>query len=559
VLDFARIDLLGISSKQSCDVVDGGIAVSEEFSSKLEELLLHQSGVFVTKENLDESDKKQGMQFTLFDDDDEVINYLVSLLEGCSDFSQEKLDDEQKILLVGTEGHKLGESLQQTNFSDEKTSFEKTNIVNAKKDVLDLEMITDDSNSDLTDEKIFISKAKVSALEESISITGNSIIVDSALTGDTKETIKIEVFDKTYLADEVFNNSQPIKIIGNEKSLHTEDDPKDGSYSTQTSQSTTDQEFQIDKGKVSDVTSKPDDFLRRNIADNLLTTEAEVSRSSDVKNIRILEEELILNKIKITVNEKLADKQDGRISSLTKEHQILSEVKPYQSDDSNSLYEDDSVKTGFSLDKPIINEQAKSQWNQRNISDESIKTEELAAVESLDTSQGHVQKFALDQMHSVDASLTEIDSQDLINQVAEKIEFYQEFDSEKLVIQLKPNELGKVTIDVVKNAKGYVANIVVESEAIKTCLREKSNELSAVFSSRSMTLNNLNISVKNDNLVQTNLSSNQDNAQSFFSQSNSSENRHTHESRFIQNEIKNKALVKDKQYMAYGHSINVFV
>ncbi len=559
MLDFARIDLLGISSKQSCDVVDGGIAVSEEFSSKLEELLLHQSGVFVTKENLDESDKKQGMQFTLFDDDDEVINYLVSLLEGCSDFSQEKLDDEQKILLVGTEGHKLGESLQQTNFSDEKTSFEKTNIVNAKKDVLDLEMITDDSNSDLTDEKIFISKAKVSALEESISITGNSIIVDSALTGDTKETIKIEVFDKTYLADEVFNNSQPIKIIGNEKSLHTEDDPKDGSYSTQTSQSTTDQEFQIDKGKVSDVTSKPDDFLRRNIADNLLTTEAEVSRSSDVKNIRILEEELILNKIKITVNEKLADKQDGRISSLTKEHQILSEVKPYQSDDSNSLYEDDSVKTGFSLDKPIINEQAKSQWNQRNISDESIKTEELAAVESLDTSQGHVQKFALDQMHSVDASLTEIDSQDLINQVAEKIEFYQEFDSEKLVIQLKPNELGKVTIDVVKNAKGYVANIVVESEAIKTCLREKSNELSAVFSSRSMTLNNLNISVKNDNLVQTNLSSNQDNAQSFFSQSNSSENRHTHESRFIQNEIKNKALVKDKQYMAYGHSINVFV
>ncbi len=152
-----------------------------------------------------------------------------------------------------------------------------------------------------------------------------------------------------------------------------------------------------------------------------------------------------------------------------------------------------------------------------------------------------------------------ISSKEIINQLAEKIDYYKNFESEKLVIQLKPENLGEVVIDVQKNKQGYVANITVETEIVRTSLRENSSELISVFSNREMNLNNMEIHVRSESLEQANPMSYQENTSEFSS--NDSNSSYKYENRSIKIQLKSldNDELKNKQYKALGHRINVFI
>lgn len=145
-------------------------------------------------------------------------------------------------------------------------------------------------------------------------------------------------------------------------------------------------------------------------------------------------------------------------------------------------------------------------FNQQNASEQVVKLsiEPLTKTEGSDFSNVINQdglKTNLDkpQLNTLQSPVKELNKTDIMNQITDKVSVVKAGSNEKIEIILKPENLGKVNVEI-QSIKGVIsATLIAENKQVKELLEKNIETLRNNLSSQGLNLNNLSVKVEEPN------------------------------------------------------------
>jgi len=192
----------------------------------------------------------------------------------------------------------------------------------------------------------------------------------------------------------------------------------------------------------------------------------------------------------------------GKFESKVKEKEVkIEDIEP----ELNAEELSSNLVSQFEEKSALENKDGKNKDEKSNITDIGEKRNFDNKVEQLDVEVGEIDSKILD-VKAEDVSDTimnkTIDMQeqiDVIKQVSEKVKVNLFEDKSEMIIKLKPDHLGKVTVEIAVENGNITAKFLAESEKVKEILESNMQDLKDHLANQGMAVQNLSVSVGNEN------------------------------------------------------------
>jgi len=153
----------------------------------------------------------------------------------------------------------------------------------------------------------------------------------------------------------------------------------------------------------------------------------------------------------------------------------------------------------------LENKDGKNKGDKIKIEDSLKKGNVDKKLEQLDVEIGEIDNKILDvKPESVSNTLINKTASmqeqiDIIKQVSEKVDVNLFEDRSEMIIKLKPDHLGKVTVEIAVENGNVTAKFLAESEKVKEILESNMQDLKDHLAKQGMVVQDLSVSVGNDN------------------------------------------------------------
>jgi len=191
----------------------------------------------------------------------------------------------------------------------------------------------------------------------------------------------------------------------------------------------------------------------------------------------------------------------GKFESKVKEKEVkIEDIEP----ELNAEELSSNLVSQFEEKSALENKDGKNKDEKSNITDIGEKRNFDNKVEQLDVEVGEIDSKILD-VKAEDVSDTimnkTIDMQeqiDVIKQVSEKVKVNLFEDKSEMIIKLKPDHLGKVTVEIAVENGNITAKFLAESDKVKEILESNMQDLKDHLAKQGMVVQDLSVSVGND-------------------------------------------------------------
>ena len=204
---------------------------------------------------------------------------------------------------------------------------------------------------------------------------------------------------------------------------------------------------------------------------------------------------------------------------------------------------DDMDVTVRSVEKQLPNHTFDSSTqNQRNGNGANTSAQESIIKMSIESVSDKTANISANFMQSLEQVVTknvdapapkEIRPTEILNQINSKITLPQENTSSKVNIILKPENLGRVNIEIINTKDGITAKMIAETPQVKEILDKNIDSLKNSIASQGVSVSNISVKVEqsssaqNSNLGYNNEQFNQQEAKEFANNGGQKENRET--------------------------------
>ena len=233
------------------------------------------------------------------------------------------------------------------------------------------------------------------------------------------------------------------------------------------------------------------------------------------------------NKIKETLNDKNSNTINTSQSSVNVSSQVK-EVQPTQEDKvdiEQQMLDDMNVQ----IDE-VSSSQTSSNSNNQNYTtaqDEVIKLQ----IQNADNDSNTPVTFTFDKTIKntnpnsqirLEGVTKELNANDILNQIGSKFEQLKDGSSTKITMTLRPNDLGRVTIELLSTANGITTNIIAQNSQVKELLDKNIDILKQQLAQQGVNVQNVQVkTVEQNSQANLNNSYNDRNGEQGQNQNNS--------------------------------------
>ena len=233
------------------------------------------------------------------------------------------------------------------------------------------------------------------------------------------------------------------------------------------------------------------------------------------------------NKTKETLNDKNSNTINTSQSSVNVSSQVK-EVQPTQEDKvdiEQQMLDDMNVQ----IDK-VSSSQTSSNSNNQNYTtaqDEVIKLQ----IQNADNDSNTPVTFTFDKTIKntnpnsqirLEGVTKELNANDILNQIGSKFEQLKDGSSTKITMTLRPNDLGRVTIELLSTANGITTNIIAQNSQVKELLDKNIDILKQQLAQQGVNVQNVQVkTVEQNSQANLNNSYNDRNGEQGQNQNNS--------------------------------------
>lgn len=233
------------------------------------------------------------------------------------------------------------------------------------------------------------------------------------------------------------------------------------------------------------------------------------------------------NKTKETLNDKNSNTINTSQSSVNVSSQVK-EVQPTQEDKvdiEQQMLDDMNVQ----IDE-VSSSQTSSNSNNQNYTtaqDEVIKLQ----IQNADNDSNTPVTFTFDKTIKntnpnsqirLEGVTKELNANDILNQIGSKFEQLKDGSSTKITMTLRPNDLGRVTIELLSTANGITTNIIAQNSQVKELLDKNIDILKQQLAQQGVNVQNVQVkTVEQNSQANLNNSYNDKNGEQGQNQNNS--------------------------------------
>lgn len=233
------------------------------------------------------------------------------------------------------------------------------------------------------------------------------------------------------------------------------------------------------------------------------------------------------NKTKETLNDKNSNTINTSQSSVNVSSQVK-EVQPTQEDKvdiEQQMLDDMNVQ----IDE-VSSSQTSSNSNNQNYTtaqDEVIKLQ----IQNADNDSNTPVTFTFDKTIKntnpnsqirLEGVTKELNANDILNQIGSKFEQLKDGSSTKITMTLRPNDLGRVTIELLSTANGITTNIIAQNSQVKELLDKNIDILKQQLAQQGVNVQNVQVkTVEQNSQANLNNSYNDRNSEQGQNQNNS--------------------------------------
>lgn len=233
------------------------------------------------------------------------------------------------------------------------------------------------------------------------------------------------------------------------------------------------------------------------------------------------------NKTKETLNDKNSNTINTSQSSVNVSSQVK-EVQPTQEDKvdiEQQMLDDMNVQ----IDE-VSSSQTSSNSNNQNYTtaqDEVIKLQ----IQNADNDSNTPVTFTFDKTIKntnpnsqirLEGVTKELNANDILNQIGSKFEQLKDGSSTKITMTLRPNDLGRVTIELLSTANGITTNIIAQNSQVKELLDKNIDILKQQLAQQGVNVQNVQVkTVEQNSQANLNNSYNDRNGEQGQNQNNS--------------------------------------
>ena len=233
------------------------------------------------------------------------------------------------------------------------------------------------------------------------------------------------------------------------------------------------------------------------------------------------------NKTKETLNDKNSNTINTSQSSVNVSSQVK-EVQPTQEDKvdiEQQMLDDMNVQ----IDE-VSSSQTSSNSNNQNYTtaqDEVIKLQ----IQNADNDSNTPVTFTFDKTIKntnpnsqirLEGVTKELNANDILNQIGSKFEQLKDGSSTKITMTLRPNDLGRVTIELLSTANGITTNIIAQNSQVKELLDKNIDILKQQLAQQGVNVQNIQVkTVEQNSQANLNNSYNDRNGEQGQNQNNS--------------------------------------
>ncbi|MBS4539847.1 flagellar hook-length control protein FliK [Clostridium sp. D2Q-11] len=251
---------------------------------------------------------------------------------------------------------------------------------------------------------------------------------------------------------------------------------------------------------IKDLDIISNNLLKSNL-DNIINT-IQISENKSMDSIssyiKVLEDlESIINEIKINVEEKKIETNfDSEL--VSRENKDIDKVKLSQvnsdiTEENKSSTKINDIPIEINKREVLQEDMPKNYQSNYNENDNSIKSNFIidSKVEIIDKTATKSTSVLMDKF-------------EVINQIKEQVVFNNKGDIQVAKINLKPESLGEVTINLSMQEGSVTGKVLVENQDIKALLENNINQLKEAISSKGINIEGFSVSVGKDSQSHSN-------------------------------------------------------
>lgn len=272
------------------------------------------------------------------------------------------------------------------------------------------------------------------------------------------------------------------------------------------------------------LTQNPDDLAVSELEKDLRQLAKDISANSFKLNSQVKLEEENTNPqkaLELNVEEvetpKETTKKDTQLDKTTQKtdnsqsavsaSQEVKEVKNTQNDTKVDIEQSMLDEMNVQIDEVSSSQTSTSSNNQSftTAQDEVIKLQ----IENADSDSSTPVTFAFDKTIKpanntnsqirMEGLTKELNANDILNQIGSKFEQLKDGSSTKITMTLRPNDLGRVTIELLSNANGISTNIIAQNSQVKELLDKNLDILKQQLVSQGINVQNVQIKTVEQN------------------------------------------------------------
>ncbi len=272
------------------------------------------------------------------------------------------------------------------------------------------------------------------------------------------------------------------------------------------------------------LTQNPDDLAVSELEKDLRQLAKDISANSFKLNSQVKLEEENTNPqkaLELNVEEvetpKETTKKDTQLDKTTQKtdnsqsavsaSQEVKEVKNTQNDTKVDIEQSMLDEMNVQIDEVSSSQTSTSSNNQSftTAQDEVIKLQ----IENADSDSTTPVTFAFDKTIKpanntnsqirMEGLTKELNANDILNQIGSKFEQLKDGSSTKITMTLRPNDLGRVTIELLSNANGISTNIIAQNSQVKELLDKNLDILKQQLVSQGINVQNVQIKTVEQN------------------------------------------------------------
>ena len=444
-------------------------------------------------QNIQNTDEK-GKDFAKIlglDNKNEVKNHINKNNNANNEHNRSKIKEEHTNTLEENKTQNLQDKdksgnnkVQDTNKDENKT----VDTVETKPVIKEAQEAADDTSTQVlsADEVITDAIEKINNLIEN-SLDGQLNAEDVQALKDTLNQIKDKINNNEIIVNE--NTKQELKNIlnrlltQNPKDLEADALLKDFKQLMQDIQANT---FKTDSQvKLEEENSNPTRALEVSVETPQISEKTEKKITSEEKTTLKTKENQ--STIQVSQNTKEVQNADNTADKIDIEQEILDEMDVKIEEVSDSSTDTNSQGQSYTTAQ-----------------DEVIKLQ----IQNSDT-DAPAQTFAFDKSIQninaankqlrLDGATKELNASDILNQIGSKFEQLKDGTSTKITMTLRPNDLGRVTIELVSNANGISTNIIAQNSQVKELLDKNIDILKQQLAQQGINVQNVQVKTVEQN------------------------------------------------------------